>query len=59
VLIGPQHGSGFAPKQQTLHSLDESLPLGPLRDIPGIGDKTLEHYGAGPPAQVAAARPSA
>jgi len=27
VLIGPQHGSGFAPKQQTLHSLAKSLSL--------------------------------
>jgi hypothetical protein len=27
VLIGPQHGSGVAPKQQTLHSLAKSLSL--------------------------------
>jgi ATP-dependent DNA helicase RecQ len=32
--------------------------LGQLRDIPGIGDKKLEHYGAELLALVAAARPS-
>jgi ATP-dependent DNA helicase RecQ len=32
--------------------------LGQLRNIPGIGDKKLEHYGADLLALVAAARPS-
>jgi hypothetical protein len=27
VLIGPQHGSGFTPKQQSLHSLPKGLSL--------------------------------
>jgi ATP-dependent DNA helicase RecQ len=32
--------------------------LGKLRDIPGIGDKKLEHYGEDLLALIAAARPS-
>jgi ATP-dependent DNA helicase RecQ len=44
----------------TIDSIATARPatLGQLRDIPGIGDKKLEHYGAELLALVAAARPS-
>jgi len=40
------------------HPAAHPTTLGQLRDIPGIGDKKLERYGADLLALVAAARPS-